>query len=322
MGRTTTRGTWRYVRTAVMTVTFAAIDVGTNSANLLVIDELGKEVTRVITSTRLGEGLHSTGELSVEAMARTIDVIASYVATATSLGATKIQIVGTAACRRARNTSAFSELLQAKTRVNIEVLSESEEAALTFSGALLELPVIDTPTLVIDIGGGSTEYTVGTQSIDVFASIPFGAVTSTDSHISSDLPRPEDLTNLIGAVSDELEDITRDHPVVASPIRTVGVAGTIVTIAAVELGLHEYDDTALHGMTLSREAVEDVFRTVATEPLALRVQNPGLGPDRADIIVAGCCILVATMRRLHLSEITVSTRGLLDGVAHRARLNS
>ena len=322
MGRTTTRGTWRYVRAAVMTVTFAAIDVGTNSANLLVIDELGKEMTRVITSTRLGEGLHSTGELSVEAMARTIDVIASYVATATSLGATKIQIVGTAACRRARNTSAFSELLQAKTHVNIEVLSESEEAALTFSGALIGLPVIDTPTLVIDIGGGSTEYTVGTQSIDVFASIPFGAVTSTDSHISSDLPRPEDLTNLIGAVSDELEDITRDHPVVASPIRTVGVAGTIVTIAAVELGLHEFDDTALHGMTLSREAVEDVFRTVATEPLALRVQNPGLGPDRADIIVAGCCILVATMRRLHLSEITVSTRGLLDGVAHRARLNS
>jgi len=321
MGRTATRRTWRYVRTAVMTETFAAIDVGTNSANLLVIDELGKEVTRVLTSTRLGEGLHLTGELSVEAMARTIDVIASYVAIATSLGTTKIQIVGTAACRRARNTSAFSELLQAKTHVNIEVLSESEEAALTFSGALIGLPVIDTPTLVIDIGGGSTEYTVGTQSIDVFASIPFGAVTSTDSHISSDLPRPEDLTNLIGAVSDELEDITRDHPVVGSPMRTVGVAGTIVTIAAVELGLHEFDESALHGMTLSREAAEDVFRTVATEPLALRVQNPGLGPDRADIIVAGCCILVATMRRLHLSEITVSTRGLLDGVAHRARLN-
>ena len=300
MGFTATRRTWRYVRTAVMTVTFAAIDVGTNSANLLVIDELGKEVTRVITSTRLGEGLHSTGELSVETMSRTIEVIAAYVATATALGATKIQIVGTAACRRARNASTFSDLLQARTQLSLEVLSESEEAALTFSGALIGLPVIDTPTLVIDIGGGSTEYTVGTQSIDVFASIPFGAVTSTDSHISSDLPRPEDLTNLIGAVSDELEDITRDHPVVASPIRTVGVAGTIVTIAAVELGLHEFDDTALHGMTLSREAVEDVFRTVATEPLALRVQNPGLGPDRADIIVAGCCILVATMRRLHL----------------------
>ena len=100
----------------------------------------------------------------------------------------------------------------------------------------------------------------------------------------------------------------------------MGVAGTIVTIAAVELGLHTFDDSALHAMTLTREAVEDVFRTMATEPLALRIQNPGLTSDKADIIVAGCCILVATMRRLRLAEITVSTRGLLDGVAHRARL--
>ena len=302
--------------------TVAAIDVGTNSTNLLVIDEHGAEITRVITSTRLGEGLQSTGELSLEAISRTIEVITSYVATAQSFGATKIQIVGTAACRRARNTANFIEILREKTELTLEVLSESDEASLTFFGALIGLPAIDTTTLVIDIGGGSTEYTVGTESIDVFASIPFGAVTSTDSHISSDLPRPEDLTNLIGAVSDELEDITRDHPIVGSPMRTVGVAGTIVTIAAVELGLHEFDDSALHGMSLSRDAVEDVFRTVATEPLALRVQNPGLGPDRADIIVAGCCILVATMRRLHLSEITVSTRGLLDGVASRVRLNS
>jgi len=302
--------------------TVAAIDVGTNSTNLLVIDEHGKELTRVITSTRLGEGLHSTGELSVEAMTRTIEVITSYVATAQSLGATMIQIVGTAACRRARNTATFSDLLKEKTQLTLKVLSESDEAAMTFSGALIGLPVIDTPTMVIDIGGGSTEYTVGTEAIEIFASIPFGAVTSTESHISSDLPRPEDLTNLIGAVSDELEDITRDHPIVATAMRTVGVAGTIVTIAAVELGLHEFDDSALHGMSLSRDAAEDVFRTVATERLALRVQNPGLGPDRADIIVAGCCILVATMRRLHLSEITVSTRGLLDGVASRVRLNS
>jgi exopolyphosphatase/guanosine-5'-triphosphate,3'-diphosphate pyrophosphatase len=302
--------------------TFAAIDVGTNSTNLLVVDEHGTELTRTITSTRLGEGLQSTGELSLEAMTRTVEVIASYVTAAQALGVTNIQIVGTAACRRARNAPRFSELLREKTQLTIEVLSESDEASLTFSGALIGLPVIDTPTLVIDIGGGSTEYTVGTQSIDVFASIPFGAVTSTDSHISSDLPRPEDLTNLIGAVSDELEDITRDHPIVGTATRTVGVAGTIVTIAAVELGLHKFDDSALHGMSLTREAVEDVFRTVATEPLTLRVQNPGLGPDRADIIVAGCCILVATMRRLHLAEITVSTRGLLDGVAHRVRLNS
>ena len=299
----------------------AAVDVGTNSTNLLIIDEYGTALTRTITSTRLGEGLQSTGELSLDAMTRTVEVIASYVTTAQSLGVTNIHIVGTAACRRARNAASLSELLREKTQLTIEVLSESDEAALTFSGALIGLPEISEPTLVIDIGGGSTEYTVGTQSLDISASIPFGAVTSTDSHIYSDPPRPEDLTNLIGAVADELDDIARDYPIVGTPMRTVGVAGTIVTIAAVELGLHEFDDSALHGMALSRDAVEDVFRTVATEPLALRVQNPGLSPERADIIVAGCCILVATMRRLHLAEITVSTRGLLDGVAHRARLN-
>lgn len=299
----------------------AVIDVGTNSTNLLVVNAGGISIPRTITSTRLGEELHATGQLSLAAMERTIDVIASYVSTAHSLGVTNIQIVGTAACRRARNTAVFSDLLKQKTHITLEVLSEADEAALTFSGALIGLELIDAPTLVIDIGGGSTEYTAGTQTVDAFASIPFGAVTSTDSHISSDPPRPEDLTNLIGAVSDELDDITRDQPLLGMAMRTVGVAGTIVTIAAVELGLHEFDDSALHAMTLTRDAVEDVFRTVATEPIALRAQNPGLSADRADIIVAGCCILVATMRRLHLTEITVSTRGLLDGVAHRARLS-
>jgi exopolyphosphatase/guanosine-5'-triphosphate,3'-diphosphate pyrophosphatase len=145
-------------------------------------------------------------------------------------------------------------------------------------------------------------------------------VTATESHISSDPPRPEDLTNLIGAVADELEELSRVIPALASPARVIGVAGTIVTIAAIELGLHTFDEDLLHGMILSREATEDVFRTMATEPLALRRQNPGLPADRADIIVAGCCILVATMRRLRLDEIVVSTRSLLDGVANRARL--
>jgi exopolyphosphatase/guanosine-5'-triphosphate,3'-diphosphate pyrophosphatase len=300
----------------------AVIDVGTNSTNLLVVDENGVELARAITSTRLGEDLHSTGVLSHEAIARTIDAITIHIATAQSLGVTNVRIVGTAACRRARNTSQFSDLLTEKTQHVLQVLTEAEEAELTFSGALRGLPVSNEPTLVIDIGGGSTEYTVGTESIDNFASIPFGAVTSTDSHISSDPPRPEDLTNLIGAVADEIDDITREIPALSTPMRTVGVAGTIVTIAAVELGLHAFDDSALHALVLTRDAVEDVFRTVATEPLALRIQNPGLTSDRADIIVAGCCILVATMRRLHLAEIIVSTRGLLDGVAHRARLTS
>jgi exopolyphosphatase/guanosine-5'-triphosphate,3'-diphosphate pyrophosphatase len=154
------------------------------------------------------------------------------------------------------------------------------------------------------------------------ASIPFGSVTGTASHITTNIPRPEDLTNLIGAVSDDLEEIQRAIPAVNSPARAIGIAGTIVTIAAVEIGLASFNDAALHGFVLTRDAAEDVFRTLATETLAQRILNPGLSADRADIIVAGCCILVSTMRRLRLDEIVVSTRSLLDGIAARERLNS
>ena len=300
----------------------AVIDVGSNSTNLLVQDASGKELTRVITSTRLGETLHQNRTLGEEAIARTVDTIRQYITTAQSLGAESIHIVGTAACRRASNTSEFIGLLHDTTGYTLEVLSEKDEASLTFSGAITGMPEVLGPNVVIDIGGASTEYTVGVLSADQSASIPFGALTSTASHIHTDPPKPEDLTNLIGAVSDELEEISRSIPALLTPSRVVGVAGTIVTIAAVELGLAEFNAEELHGFVLSRDAAEDVFRTVATEPLAQRKSNPGLSAHRADIIVAGCCILVATMRRLHLNEITVSTRGLLDGVANRARLQA
>lgn len=303
------------------TTSVAVIDVGTNSTNLLVLDAHGTQLVRTVATTRLGEGLHTTGLLAADAIKRTVDTIVTHVQSAQSFGVSDIHIVGTAACRRARNTSDLVDAVRAATSITLEVLSESDEASLTFSGALTDLPEVLAPTLVIDIGGGSTEYTVGVLSPDQSASIPFGSVTSTDSHISSDPPRPEDLTNLIGAVADELEELSRAIPALASPARVIGVAGTIVTIAAIELGLHSFDDQRLHGMILTREAAEDVFRTMATEPLTLRRQNPGLPADRADIIVAGCCILVATMRRLRLDEIVVSTRSLLDGVANRARLS-
>ena len=303
------------------TTSVAVIDVGTNSTNLLVLDANGTQLVRTVATTRLGDGLHKTGQLSPDGIERTVDTIAMHVETAKEHAVTNVLVVGTAACRRANNTNELIEAVQSRTGITLTVLSESDEASLTFAGALTDLPELLAPTLVIDIGGGSTEYTVGVIAPDQSASIPFGAVTSTESHISSDLPKPEDLTNLIGAVADELEELSRLIPALASPARVIGVAGTIVTVAAIELGLHTFDDQLLHGMILTREAAEDVFRTMATEPLSLRRQNPGLPADRADIIVAGCCILVATMRRLRIDEIIVSTRSLLDGVANRARLS-
>lgn len=299
----------------------AVIDVGTNSTNLLVQDDNGADLARVVATTRLGETLQQTGLLNDEAITRTVETIASHIAIAHSHGVTHIVITGTAACRRAHNTQKFIDAVHARTGITVEVLSEKDEATYAFRGALTGLPEVLAPQLVIDIGGGSTEYTVGVMDAEMSASIPFGSVTGTASHIVTDLPKPEDLTNLIGAVADELEEIQRTIPAMQTPARAIGIAGTIVTIAAVEIGLATFDDSALHGFVLTRDAAEDVFRTLATEPLAQRVLNPGLSADRADIIVAGCCILVATMRRLRLDEIVVSTRSLLDGIAARERLN-
>lgn len=300
-----------------MTAPVAVIDIGTNSTNLLVVDADGTDLARIVTSTRLGEGLASTGMLSVAAITRTVEAVASHTAGARSHGVDRIVVTGTAACRRATNTGDLANAVMSATGVTLEVLSESDEARLAFRGALRGLESTDVPTLVVDIGGGSTEYVVGVREAEQWASIPFGAVTATESHFSADPPPPEDLSNLIGAVSDELEELGREVPSLAQPGRVIGVAGTIVTVAAVELGLADFDDSALHGMELSRDAAEDVFRTLATESPADRSMNPGLPASRVDIIVAGCCILVATMRRLRLDNVTVSTRNLLDGVAMR-----
>ena len=303
-------------------MTIAVIDVGTNSTNLLVQDSNGQDLARVVATTRLGETLHANGTLSPDAISRTVATIESHISVAKQHGAKLITITGTAACRRATNTADFINAVQSATGLTVEVLSEKDEATFAFRGALSGLPELLEPTLVIDIGGGSTEYTVGVLDADMSASIPFGSVTATASHTGSQRPKPEDLTNLIGAVADELEELGREIPALSSPSRVVGIAGTIVTIAAVEIGLTEFNANELHGFELTRDAAEDVFRTLATETLDERVLNPGLPRERADIIVAGCCILVATMRRLHLDSIIVSTRSLLDGIAQRDRLKS
>ncbi|MGA1361668.1 MAG: hypothetical protein ACO36A_01970 [Ilumatobacteraceae bacterium] len=299
----------------------AFIDVGTNSTNLLVTDGTADLVHDVVV-TRLGGGLHRTGGLSPVAVERTVATIVRHVENARAHGATETVVVGTAACRRASNTQVLIDSVAAATGLTLSVLTEQEEAELAFAGAVDGLPATDGDTMVLDIGGGSTEISVGRDAPHATVSIPIGAVTATESDLVTDPPRPEDLTNVIGAVQDELEEIGRTTPSALSASRVVGVAGTIVTVAAVEIGLQSFDGSALHGFELTREAAEDVFRTLATESLADRRLNPGLPADRADVIVAGCCILVAVMRRLRLESVTVSTRGLLHGLALRGRLAS
>jgi exopolyphosphatase/guanosine-5'-triphosphate,3'-diphosphate pyrophosphatase len=297
----------------------AVIDVGTNSVKVLVADG-GRDLLRALETTRLGEGLAGSGVLSPAAMERTAAAVSGFAARARELGAGTVTVVGTAACRRAGNTAELATRIEQECGLGLTVLTGEQEASLSFTGALRRLPRIAGNTLVVDIGGGSTELTVGVDEPHRAASIPVGAVTATESDLTTDPPRPEDLTNVIGAVQDELEELGRLHPEMLTASRVVGIAGTIVTVAAVEIGQAVFDEEALHGFVLTREAAEDVFRTLATESLADRVRNPGLPRERADIIVAGCCILVGVMRRLQLQEITVSTGSLRDGVIERGRL--
>ena len=303
-----------------MSTNVAAIDIGSNSTNLLVVDGDGNEIVREVNVTALGEGVVRTSTLSPAAVERTIRVISRY-ADIVATHEARLHITGTAACRMAGNTAEFFAQVQKVTGVAPRLLSPRDEARLAYLGATTSLPAVDGVTMVVDIGGASTELTVGTSEVLDSVSLPFGVVTLTEAELHRDPPRAEELSNAISIVGDAVDNAVIERPVLADAQRVVGVAGSIVTIAAVELGLHTFDAARLHGMQLTKDAAEDVFRTLATESLADRVHNPGLPVERAGVIVGGCCLLVAIMRRLGLDHITVSTHNLLDGVVHEARKN-
>jgi exopolyphosphatase/guanosine-5'-triphosphate,3'-diphosphate pyrophosphatase len=301
-----------YIRATAQPV--AAIDIGTNSTNLLIADAQGNDIVREVHVTGLGRGVVHNNMLNEDAIARTIARLQNYATLIQQHEVGTIRVTATEACRRATNASTFLDQAEAVLGTRPLIIAGTEEGRLAYSGALSHLPAHEGITLVIDIGGGSTEIMIGEKTLQHAVSFPVGTVVLTESHLSHDPPRPEELTNAIGLVTDFMDDLIRDHPEVLNASRVVGVAGSIVTIAAVEIGLQEFDATALHGARMTRENVEEVFRTLATETLANRKFNPGLPADRADVIVGGCCVLVGVMRKLRVSEIMVSVNNLLDGL--------
>ena len=297
------------------------VDIGSNSVKLLVLDA-NDVMHRDSVVTRLGSGVNASGNLSDDSIAATRVRFGEIRALLDDYGVTNTWAVATAAVRNAANAAPFVEMARNTLGCDVAVIDGLTEGNLSFLGAQrnLALPPGSGPVTVIDIGGGSTEFAVGDPAnTPQVVSIPYGARNLTERILRHDPPRPEELTNAIGAVIDEVDDVLREIPELETCERLVGVAGTVVTIAMVELGLHTYDASALHGMHLERDAAEDVFRTLATESLADRVYNPGLPADRADIIVGGCCTLVAILRKLQLQGLTVSTTSLADGVAMVAR---
>ncbi|HEY2332398.1 MAG TPA: Ppx/GppA phosphatase family protein [Acidimicrobiales bacterium] len=294
-----------------------AVDCGTNSTRLLVA-EVGTdgrlvELDRDTTVTRLGRGVDRTGKLAPEGIERTVTVLSGYRARLDAAGAQRVRAVATSAARDAANRSAFFGPAEGALGVELELLAGEEEGRLAFAGATLGLTGDDGPFLVLDIGGGSTEFVVGGDRVEGVLSVDTGSVRLTEQWLHSDPPTAEELSMAVSVVRAHLEDVTRELPAARSARTVVGVAGTVTQIAALELG--GYDRAKVHHFHLSRAAAEDVFRTVATEPLARRLHNPGLHPDRADVIVGGCCVLVGVMRHLDLDEILVSETDILEGIA-------
>lgn len=295
----------------------AAVDIGTNSARLLVADLVDghlHQVDRRTTITRLGQGVDATRRLHPDAIARTLDTLRGYSAVIRELGVTKVRATATSAARDASNRDAFfdpaAELLGARP----ELLSGEEEARLEFRGATggLDFPA---PFLVLDVGGGSTELIAGTDEPNGLLSVDIGCVRLTEQFLGSDPPAPEELSQALSVVRDHLADVEREVPGAALAKTLIGTAGTVWTMAAIELGVDTSRSELIHHFRLRRAAAEDVYRTLATEPIAQRRHNPGLEPGRADVIVGGAIVVVAVMRHFRFDELLVSEADILDGLA-------
>jgi exopolyphosphatase/guanosine-5'-triphosphate,3'-diphosphate pyrophosphatase len=294
--------------------TVAAIDCGTNSTRLLVARADGPSMLslqRLMRITRLGQGVDRHRALAPEAVQRTIAVLQEYRQVMDRFDVGRVRMTATSAARDAANREKFFAAAEDAIGVRPELLDGNEEGRLSFGGATRELDPKDGPFLVVDIGGGSTEFAVDGAA----TSVDIGCVRLTERFLHGDPPRPEELSQALSVVHDYLDDVEREIPAVNHAVRLVGLAGTVTTVAAVEIGLSTYDRDRIHHFLLTKAAAEDVFRTLATEKRADRIHNPGLEEARADVIVGGCCVLVGVMRHFRFETCLVSEADILDGLA-------
>jgi exopolyphosphatase/guanosine-5'-triphosphate,3'-diphosphate pyrophosphatase len=284
----------------------AAVDLGTNSTRLLVADVDGEhveEVARQSEITRLGEGVDERRKLLPLPVARVRNVLSDYRRGAERLGAERVLTIGTSAVRDADNGEAFLGEIEWSYGFATRLVTGDEEAELTLRGVATGRP-LDDGTLVLDVGGGSTELTTTSER----TSIDLGSVRLTERHLRSDPPAP-------GALAAAARDV-RDLLPQLEPTAAIGVAGTITTLAALELG--GYDPDRVHGYQLSRAAAERQLERLASLPLAERRELPGLEPERAPVIVGGALIVCNVLDRYGLQGLEVSERDLLHGAALEA----
>lgn len=296
--------------------TLAAVDCGTNMTRLL-IRRGSEDLERRLEFTRLGVGVDKNHRLDSDAVDRTLRVLGEFRALMDSHGVSGFRAVTTSATRDAANRDEFLGAASQVLGGPLELIRGEEEGQLAFRGATASLDARYGPFVVADIGGGSTELATGSGEAEdepAVVSLDVGCVRVTERFLESDPPTPEQLSQAVSVVRIHLQEAAREVPAIREARQLVGVAGTFTTMAAVEMGLAEYDRDRVHHFDLTKAAAEDVFRTLATEPLKDRVHNPGLARERADVIVAGALVAVSIMREFEFSSCLVSEADLLDGL--------
>ncbi|MGC4851990.1 exopolyphosphatase [Micromonospora sp. DT4] len=303
----------------------AAIDCGTNSIRLLVADlpeeSAGPQapltdVTRRMEIVRLGQGVDRTGRLASEAIERTRVALASYAADIEKLGAQRVRMCATSASRDAANATDFTEMVQRTLGVAPEVVSGDEEARLSFTGAVRGLPSdAEEPFLVVDIGGGSTEFVVGDRGgVRSAISVDIGCVRMTERHLPGDPPTPEQ----VAAAAADIAAVV-DQALARVPGREaatlIGLAGSVTTVVAIAQNLQGYDPERIHHARVSYEAVARVTADLLGRTSAQRLEIPVMHPGRADVIGAGALVLRVIMERAGMPSVVASEHDILDGVA-------
>lgn len=295
----------------------AAIDCGTNSLRMVVADVVGgrvADVAREMRIVRLGQGVDRTGRLAPEALDRTFAVLRDYAALLRDLGALRVRMVATSASRDAENSDEFVAGCASILGVAPEVVSGDEEARLAFRGATFELAGESPPYVVADIGGGSTEIVLGTTEVEQSVSVDVGCVRLTERWLRSDPPAADEVEGAVRDIGAALDLV--DAAVDVARARTfVGLSGSVTTVAALAIGLDEYDAEAIHLTHLRRSTVETITSALLRQTRARRAASPVIEPGRIDVIAAGALVLREVMRRWSLEEVVASERDILDGIA-------
>ncbi len=295
----------------------AAIDCGTNSIRLLIADIDGdnfREITRLMEVVRLGQGVDKTGEFHPDAIARTLAAVDTYAAEIAKRGVEKIRFCATSATRDAKNRDLFIDGVKERLGIEPEVIAGEVEAELSFQGATKDFDKSQGPFLVIDIGGGSTEFVFGTVSVEQARSMNIGCVRMAERHFTGDQPDPGQIASAVADIDDAIAQAAKSVPITQAKT-VIMVAGTATTIAAAALNLSEYDRYAIHLARIPATRASEISQQLLRETREERAAHGYMHPGRVDVIGAGSLVLSRIMLASGATEFVASESDILDGMA-------